>query len=130
MKLVVIIYIGYKIGLISKELLLFVPNRIKKIIEVIKNQEDEVVNIIDELPFVFRVPKSRSKKRQIRIPKWLKTLIPILGINKLTKNQLEEIIIQLAKGIKSSDQNDQNDKKLIESILNHLKEIQNQEEED
>lgn len=115
--------------MISKETLLLIPNYIKPIIEFFKDKENEIIEI-DNLPFAFKIPKAKVKKPQIKVPRFLKTLIPIIGVNKLTKNQVRTIINNLVKSLptKSDDLDDQSDKKLdkklIESILEELLKIQ------
>lgn len=55
-------------------------------------------------------------------------LLPILGIDTLTKRQINKIISELVSNIKTnnsvSDQIDQKDEKLINSILNELSKIE------
>lgn len=123
---------------ISEENLSLIPDLIKKIIKILKNQENQEHKIIemDELPFSFKIPKSNKySKHQIKIPKWLIPLIPILGINDeingLSIKEIQEIVNNLVKNIpqyKNNSQSDQKDKKLINSILKEILEIQKNKE--
>lgn len=104
-KILLILFLLYKFGIISKTKIMKLINEIK---EVGIKKEDGIFEKLEKLDLPISIQRRKKDKRVIKIPELIKTLIEI-GI-KVGKNKNGKI-------------NDQNDEQLIRDILKELEKL-------
>jgi hypothetical protein len=133
-KLSIILYILYKLNILSEDFLISMPKIYSKLISLGKNfinkkrSDDSYISLsLDEnLPIDIRIPK----KHGFKIPKWLGNTLTVLGLEQLNKNQINKLIKNLIESIsKPHDPSNQKlDTKLINSLLKDLERIKKEED--
>lgn len=116
LKLALLIYLAIKLGLISKEILTFLPTSINSLLDYFRTQGKEEIIELEHLPFDIQIPK----RKQIRLPSWLGSIISVVGINKLNETEIRKILTHLVSLTKNAPERKTRDEKLIQSILKEL----------
>jgi hypothetical protein len=142
-RLLIIIYILYKLGILSESFLTTIlsintPKRISELLTQGKefvskktNSKDSYQSLdifSDHLPIDIRIAK--YEKLGIQLPNWLGRKITLLGLERITQKQLKKLLkhfthsLQKEETTQKSWPNDQNrDFKLIKSILKELENV-------
>ncbi|MFN7880724.1 MAG: hypothetical protein ACK5P1_12030 [Sphingobacteriia bacterium] len=135
-KLSIILYSLYKLGILSEEFLISMPKIYSKLISlgkafISKKKSDNSyisVSLDENLPIDIRI----AKKNGFKIPKWLANTLAILGLEQVNKKQINKLIKNLMESvIHPQDQSDPKlDTKLINSLLKDLEILNKQKEQE